>query len=382
MERAQQNLTIDFDGSVNELSAKETFTDAEDVDTAMGILAAYGSEADKSGDYSKVNQWAKETYYKVHSSAVSLQALDKYSRTPEGAVIKAQGAVSGIADGMTHKTEKKAGKKTKVKNNRGRKIDAETKDITGAVKDEAKKASKSVTDDVEDAAERLASKVENTTKEPISPKVNAINDMVNELFKSAKESPLPEKVAAAKRNPIEFLAQAIESKEQYADVWQKAKDILLAKYASNSEVLDMLNAYFQKGIVPTYSQETLTKSIKQALKDLDMELSEIKELSWADRQKAIKAVTNYLIQQTGATGGDAKTLSRAAAEEITQLIIHSAPTLTVKQKADIKAATQDAMRKHGVIVEDWADETGRLLAESLGKRLEPTTPRNPKQSQK
>ena len=155
--------------------------------------------------------------------------------------------------------------------------------------------------------------------------------MVNELFKSAKESPLPEQAPRPKRSPIEFLTQAIQNKAEYTDVWNNAKEILLEKYSDNPEVLNMLNDYFEKGIVPTYSDATLTSSVKQMLKDLGIKLSQMKELTWENRQRVIKSLTKYLVEQTGAVDGDAKMLKRDAADKITKLIIDSAPTLTKKQ---------------------------------------------------
>ena len=118
VEVAQQRLQVDFDGEVEHLSQADTYVAAEDVDTAMGILASYSAEASETGDWSKVKDWAQNMYEKVHQSAVTLQALDKYSRTPEGAVLKAQQEVSKAERSLT--TTEVNGKR--VPNKKGRAI--------------------------------------------------------------------------------------------------------------------------------------------------------------------------------------------------------------------------------------------------------------------
>lgn len=314
----------------------------------------------------------------VHASGQSLQAARILKTlTPEARLYAMQRSVQKINEGINQKSGAKKQTAKTADENAKAVSDEITDEVVKKVK--RKTTSKKSADektDIDRAAEQLASKVDSTTKARKPVEVNAINDMVNELFKSAKESPLPERVALAKRSPIEFLTQAIKNKSEYAETWNSAKEILLEKYADNQPVLDMLNDFFKKGIVPTYSDATLTSSVKQAIKDLDTKLSEIKELSWANRQKAIKAITNYLVEQTGAVDGDAKALRRDAADKITMLIIDSAPKLTQKQKLEIKQATQDAMRNHGVPLESWEAETGRLLSENLSKRLDaPKTPK-------
>lgn len=127
--KAQQRLQVDFDGEVADLSAMQSYTAAEDVDTAMGILGAFAQDGEIKGDFTAMKQWSKDLYSKIHQSAVTLQAMDKYSRTPEGAVIKAQQAVFQAEQKMT--TKKENGKT--VQTSIGRKISSDIDNVTKIV---------------------------------------------------------------------------------------------------------------------------------------------------------------------------------------------------------------------------------------------------------
>jgi hypothetical protein len=337
---SSQRLQIDFAGEVADLKQSE-FKSASDTDTAMGILASYAAEGMETGDYSKMLDWGINIYTKTHENAVALQALDKYSRTPEDSVRKGIQIIENMAKQKT--TTKELGKD--IQNSTGRKIKEETdaivKDADSATDEAAKQTKEEMT-----AEEKLANRIANTTKDPRSRQPDAINDMVNELFKSAKESPLPERAESIRRSPIEFLQQAIQNKAQYADVWEKAKALLMQKYADNAEVLSMLNDYFNKGIVPTYSQATLNASLNQALKDLDLKLVELAKAYPKDKQTALKKLTEYIIQRTGATAEDATMLAQQIQARFDTLVAEkSAQILKQKLKTTTRKADKTMLEK-------------------------------------
>lgn len=124
--KAKQRLDVDFDGEVADLSAMPAYTAAEDVDTAMGILGAFAKDSEAKNDFTSMKQWSKDLYQKIHQSATTLQAMDKYSRTPEGAVIKAQQAIFNAEKKLTTKNE--LGKT--VQNSIGKKISSDVETVT------------------------------------------------------------------------------------------------------------------------------------------------------------------------------------------------------------------------------------------------------------
>ena len=108
---ARQRLQVDFDGEVKDLFKKDRF-DGTDVDTAMGILeqykqAARGKPKDSPEALRMIN-WIKQIQEKGTEAGQRIQAYAKYSRTPEGAAVKAQDAVSKAWDKFAKKDPKLA----------------------------------------------------------------------------------------------------------------------------------------------------------------------------------------------------------------------------------------------------------------------------------
>lgn len=93
---ARQRLETDFDGEVNHLNKTPMYTGA-DVDTAMGVTEAYLKEARQTGDYSKAMDWINQVADRAGESGRSLQALQKYSRTPEGMLVQGTKMINDAA---------------------------------------------------------------------------------------------------------------------------------------------------------------------------------------------------------------------------------------------------------------------------------------------
>ncbi len=97
MKEAAQRLQVDFDGEVKTLFEKQAF-DGTDVDTAFGILEKYRQEARglpaDSPEQRRVIEWVKQIQEKGTEAGQRVQAFAKYSRTPEGAAVKAQKVVA------------------------------------------------------------------------------------------------------------------------------------------------------------------------------------------------------------------------------------------------------------------------------------------------
>lgn len=335
---AKQRLEVDFAGEVADIPNKSSLNGADN-DTAYGILEKYKNDAkgtpENSPEWERVKRWSKMMQSKNTDAGQFIQANSKYSRTPEGAVVKGQ----QVVDSVEREIKKTNPRKVKA-------VDNETKAVVEVIQETeaeaAQEAAKEIVNTVENAntnpatpkqkkilspAEMLAKKIESSTKQNTPKSPDAVTDMVNELFRSAKESPLPEKVAAAQRSPIEYLTQAIQNKAEYTDVWNQAKDVLTVKYADNPDVLNMLDDYFNKGILPTYSQSTLTKSVKKSISELGIDLNKIITQSRGDKAAALQSITDYLTNETGATGDSATQLANDVYKKYTKIL---------KQKADAK----------------------------------------------
>lgn len=97
MKEAAQRLQVDFDGEVETLFHKQAFN-GSDIDTAFGVLEKYRQEAQglpaDSPEQRRVIEWVKQIQEKGTEAGQRVQAFAKYSRTPEGAAVKAQKTIS------------------------------------------------------------------------------------------------------------------------------------------------------------------------------------------------------------------------------------------------------------------------------------------------
>lgn len=103
---AKQRLQVDFDGEVKTLMNKAYF-DGTDIDTAFGVLEQFRREAQglplDSPEQQRVIDWVKQIQQKGTEAGQRVQAYAKYSRTPEGAAVKAQKYVTDRLDKLQKK---------------------------------------------------------------------------------------------------------------------------------------------------------------------------------------------------------------------------------------------------------------------------------------
>lgn len=88
MDHAAQRLAVDYDGERAGLPGKDAWS-GEDLDTAMGILSRETAGARESGDYAAVKEWARLIQEKGTQAGQMIQAFAKYTRTPEGVLVRA-----------------------------------------------------------------------------------------------------------------------------------------------------------------------------------------------------------------------------------------------------------------------------------------------------
>lgn len=319
--QAAERVNADIEKVKEDLLSKTTFNDV-DTDSAMMIAERYRDEGRATGDYSKMNEWFATIRTKATETGRGSQAWAKWSRTPEDVVKQANDIVLDEFDNIK-KTD--PGKAKRVN------------DDFKAAKEGAKQASDEAAGQATKELlpeDMLAKKVGGILKQEIAKKINPLTDMVNELFRVAKESPLPETTEALKRDPYAILQQAITNKDRYADVWEKAKDIVEKKYGDDPGAMQVLSDYFDKGIIPTYSEKTLNSTVNAAMKELQLKMSDI--VLKGEKTKAVDTITQFLIDKTLATGDEAKLLAEKINTRFYELFKERA-TAILKQKLKIGA---------------------------------------------
>lgn len=300
--QAKQRLEADFKGEVSDLPTKSRF-DGTDTDTAMGILEQYKQEARQTGDYSKVNAWSKMIQERGTEGGQMIQAFDKYTRTPEGAVIKAQQTVAKVERDIKKKNP-----------NLVAKADKEAKQVSDAIKKaEEETVQELIQRYTADSAEKLFNKIGRTVTggkaRQVAPLQEAFNDLTNKLYAIAKDALPKTKTARQEVSATDVLKAAIDNKKNYQEVWEKAKAALYEKYADNPEVMATLKQYFEKNAIPNFSTKTLDNAVKQTAKAFDVDLGKIIKSGQKDKAKLAKDIQDYVLYRVGASGEDAKALA-------------------------------------------------------------------------
>lgn len=90
IEKAANNLSADYDGTVKRLNDAKQFSSGVEVDESMMVLDDMLKQAEQSRDYKDVMKWTRMFVDKAHNAGQALQALAKYTRTPAGTVAKGQ----------------------------------------------------------------------------------------------------------------------------------------------------------------------------------------------------------------------------------------------------------------------------------------------------
>jgi len=100
MAKAKERIDIDIDGEIKNLNSKEIYS-GEDVDTMFSILdSKLLKEARETGNYTESKNFLKNIRKAGTEGGRTSQSFAKYSRTPEGQLIKAQRAIDAVEDGL------------------------------------------------------------------------------------------------------------------------------------------------------------------------------------------------------------------------------------------------------------------------------------------
>lgn len=97
MAEAMQRVETDLEGELADLPKKGSFG-GSDVDTSILILEKKLEQARIDGNYDDVKKWAKMIQKKGTEAGQMIQAFAKYSRTPEGTLVKAEKVIADYSE--------------------------------------------------------------------------------------------------------------------------------------------------------------------------------------------------------------------------------------------------------------------------------------------
>lgn len=141
---------------------------------------------------------------------------------------------------------------------------------------------------------QLATKVGTQITPPVV-NTDPVKDMVNTLYQVAKDD-LPKK-AVVKRDPMDFISLAMNQREKYGEVWDKAQQIVKNKYADNPEALAMLDDYFNKALTKPFSDKLIERAVSGGVRDLGMDLNDIVRQRQSTQAAAQKSLTDELMSR-------------------------------------------------------------------------------------
>lgn len=306
LQKARERLENDHAGTVKELMHKTMYT-GEDVDAAMFLLEESIAKARETGNYSHAKAWVKKLADAGTEGGRTVQAFAKYSRTTaEGIATQAQRYVEQSEKAL--KTDKVFGKE--VDSAKWRKVEAETEQAEKIIAEAEAQAQKSAEDKL---SEMLAAKAESMVKGSSRKQELTDKQIVNELYNVLTETGIPDNRTKKKTDVYEYLRHAVNNKDRYTDVWEKAQQLLKEKYPADTEfdtfMRDSLDKFFKAGIIPTYSQKTTTAAMKQSAKELGIDLKQIIKENDGDKAKAMVQIADRVVKMTGFEKADADLLA-------------------------------------------------------------------------
>lgn len=266
---AKQRIAEDFDGWAERLAEDDRQWDGKDVDTAMGILYNYRQDARMTGDYRKVISFSRVIQKHGTRGGEEIQAFAKYSRT---------------ATYQTQKAAEKLYNENKLNPAQQKRLNAYMKAIDSVIENDSGDAAKAVTDRIEAGAksgdarrtddalnvireiyenvrvqrdhgepvenwieltgEKLAQELSGRLKPPKSRTKTTMQTILGDMIRFMNEHAVPKRSASANaRTATARIADYINNRDAYAEVWATAQRYLRAQYADDPAALDALEAF-------------------------------------------------------------------------------------------------------------------------------------------
>lgn len=163
--------------------------------------------------------------------------------------------------------------------------------------------------------EMLARRIANTLSAKDVKKKDAMQTMIDTLFKIAEESPLPERENKP-TNPMEFIVAAIVNRDEYTDVWDKAREVLTEQFKDDPGKMESLKDYFDNDFLKTVADSHLKKVVGSELSDMNIRIRDIVKKHYTEGQKVTDTLVNKLVSETGLTGAEADMLAKYIADEM------------------------------------------------------------------
>jgi len=149
-----------------------------------------------------------------------------------------------------------------------------------------------------------------------------IQVMVDTLFKVAKETPLTKGASpdTPKQTPLDILKAAIQNRDDYKDVYFKAKALVEAKFISDPEATKAVKAFMDDAFNQPYSKSQLNKAVDTFLKQEKTDLRTLVKQHYLQANHGLKALEQKLAAQTNLAPEQIKGLVKDIARRLDERV--------------------------------------------------------------
>jgi len=176
------------------------------------------------------------------------------------------------------------------------------------------------------AADQLAKRVIAQVATPKPGKESEAKKMIDTLFEVAKEV-LPKKAEKPSTDPLEFITQAIQQRDLYFEVWDKAK-VLVEGYAEISdEMIKALDDYFSYDPDRPFADTQLGRTVSMRIKELGIDVRRLVQEHYVKQSAATVSLVDRIVEQAG--------LERDQAVFLARKVQHKFEQVTAKAKISI-----------------------------------------------
>jgi hypothetical protein len=147
----------------------------------------------------------------------------------------------------------------------------------------------------------------------------ALDVFTKHLIAALKEKiPKGELAEARKKAPTDeaaLIAEAINNKEKYQEVWNEAQKHIQETFKDNPEALQSLDSYFGQILEKPFSEKSLKGAVSQAQIDLNIKMRDILRATAKTKEQVRKELTDEVIKRTGLSEEKARSVAESVHQE-------------------------------------------------------------------
>lgn len=304
----------------------------------------------------------------------ALEAAKQYT-TPEKVQIQAQQTVDKAIEGLEN--DNRQGPQFKQDSERVKDAvnNAESEADAAAEQEASNQIGTLWRDNLVDPASRLFRRIRNYSSDvnarPQTVEQAATNELVNQLFQTAKESPLQRgrRAQRATPTPIEQLRLALNNQSTYREVWNRTKNALMTQYADDPNMLGRLFDFFaNESEGRLYSNKTVARAITQVLAQNNTTMQQIARQSAFGNTQAVDGFINEVVSQVNPPAEYEPTFRDTLRQTLTEDSRYQNALWNERTGSADQAVLREVAKQIGVNFRDLVKQSNRSRFE-IGRQL-------------